>query len=419
VLERVRGSYVVLAAVCLLVAAVLPGCGEGSTRSASSSSTVAPSSPVSTGASPSAVDAVALVAGSPIAKSTYEHWLSVEQALGVGGSPSHRALGFLITSAWVLAEATARGVSVSDAEVEKHLHGLERQSFSKPGSLASFLERSRQTEADLLGRARIELLQSRIVGQVTAGKSASASQGVLASFQRTFQERWKRRTTCKPAYVMEDCSEDKNPSTRPEARAAKGPAPSPGSSSSSSGSKAASSAPSSSSSSSSSSSTASPSGEEYPSPGGLTMTSSAFERNGAIPAQYTCDGANISPPLEWQHVPAKAAALVLFVIDDTSTGPASGIRWVVGDISPTAKGVAAGRTPEGGIVGSDTQGKSGYGGICPPHGKTGTIEFVLYALSKRIPLSPGFQPAVAESEYGAGKDLLGSAATTYAVYQRR
>jgi len=43
---------------------------------------------------------------------------------------------------------------------------------------------------------------------------------------------------------------------------------------------------------------------------------------------------------------------------------------------------------------------------------------VLYALSKKIPLSPGFQPSIAESEYGSGKLLLGQAAVTYAVYHR-
>jgi Raf kinase inhibitor-like YbhB/YbcL family protein len=150
----------------------------------------------------------------------------------------------------------------------------------------------------------------------------------------------------------------------------------------------------------------------------MAITSSAFERGGALPKQYTCDGANISPPLEWQNVPAKAAALVLIMIDDSSTGPASGIRWFVGDINPGSKGVAAGQTPEGGIVGSDTQGKSGYGGICPAKGKTSTIEFEMYALSKKIPLTPGFSPSLAESEYGQGKLLMGEAAVTYATYTR-
>ncbi len=101
-----------------------------------------------------------------------------------------------------------------------------------------------------------------------------------------------------------------------------------------------------------------------------------------------------------------------------TTGPAGGIRWIVGDIDPGSRGVAAGQTPAGGIVGADTQGKNGYGGICPPHGKSSTIEFVLYALSKKIPLSSGFAPTTAEREYGSGKLLLGQAAVTYASYRR-
>jgi phosphatidylethanolamine-binding protein (PEBP) family uncharacterized protein len=73
---------------------------------------------------------------------------------------------------------------------------------------------------------------------------------------------------------------------------------------------------------------------------------------------------------------------------------------------------------EGGIVGSDTQDQSGYGGICPAHGKTSTIQFTLYALKKTIPLTPGFPPALAESEYGQGKLLMGEAAVTYGTYTR-
>jgi phosphatidylethanolamine-binding protein (PEBP) family uncharacterized protein len=116
-------------------------------------------------------------------------------------------------------------------------------------------------------------------------------------------------------------------------------------------------------------------------------------------------------------VPAKAAALVLLIVD-TTAGPASGVRWVVGDINPSSHGVAAGATPEGGIVGSDSQGRSGYGGICPARGRTSTIQFVLYALSKKIPLSPGFQPATAEQEYNAGELVLSQAAISYATYRR-
>ena len=401
-------ARVCLPLTALLAAALLAGCGESASSSSSTTTSAAAAavSPVtSTQGAVASVDAVAYVAGKPIAKSSYVHWLTVEQALAAGGNPGHRALGFLISAAWLAGEAKAQGVSVSEAEARQRLAKLKQQSFPKAGSLAKFLATSHETEADLLGRVKIELLESRIAAKVTAGKSAAQRKSALAAFQQAFERRWKSRTTCKPGYVMEDCSEYKG---KPESQASTSPTTS----------HAASAASHSSAASSSSSSAASSSGEVYSAPGQMSISSPAFERNGAIPAQYTCDGANVSPPLEWQNVPAKTAALVLFVIDDSATGPASGIRWVVGDISPSAKGVAAGKTPQGGIVGSDTQGHSGYGGICPEHGKTSTVEFVLYALKKPISLSPGFQPDVAESEYGSGKDLLGSAAVTYAVYHR-
>jgi hypothetical protein len=396
--RRARSLTLAALAPGVLALGLLAGCGGSS-----SSSSAVPSSPgVVAGGSGSGanVDTVALVSTTPIARSSYEHWLSVEKALGVNENTSHRTLAFLITSDWVLAEAAARGISVSEAEVKQRLAKIERQSFPKPGSLQQFLKKAGESEADLLARVKVELLQSRIAAKITSGRSSAQGKTLLASFERAFQRHWKSYTTCKAGYVMEYCSEYKG---KPENLAA------PSSSSSASRTTASSSA----------ASGASASGElPPPRPGAMAIASPAFALNGAIPSRYTCDGANVSPPLQWQNVPSKAAALVLFVIDDSASGSTSGIRWVVGNISPTAKGVAAGQTPAGGVVGSDTQGHGGYGGICPARGKTSTIEFVLYALSKKIPLSPGFQPAVAEQEYGAHKLLLGSAAVTYAVYHR-
>jgi phosphatidylethanolamine-binding protein (PEBP) family uncharacterized protein len=390
---------VALSALFVLAVGLLAGCGGGS-ASTSSLTPGAPGSPTpgQASSSSSSVDAVAFVSGAPIAKASYEHWLAVEKALGVVNNPSHRALGFLLTSEWVLGEAAARHISVSEAEVKQRFAQLERQSFSKAGSLQRFLAKSGESEADLLARVKVELLQSRIVAKLTAGKSATQSKTLLASFEKAFQQHWKSYTTCKAAYVMEDCSEYKG---KPENLAATS-----SSSSTSSGR------------SKSSSAASSSTGQVYTPPGGFSLTSSAFERNGAIPAQYTCAGAGISPPLSWQHVPARAAELVLFVIDDNSSGSTGGIRWIVGGISPSSTGVAAGKLPPGGIVGTNTAGKAAYSPICPAHGKSDTIEFVMYALKKTIPLSPGFQPSKAESEYGSGKLLMGSAAVTYGTASR-
>jgi Raf kinase inhibitor-like YbhB/YbcL family protein len=424
-------------ALALALVAGLAGCGESASSSSSNSpgasGSTSSTSAAATGAAVSSVHsvssgaAVASVAGKPITKSSYEHWLTVERALGASSNASHRALGFLLTTRWLLDEAAGRRVAVSTAEVARRLGQLKQQSFPQAGSLQRFLARTHETEGDLSERVKAELLESQIAAQVSAGQSGAQRKTTLARFQQAFQGRWKARTTCAAAYLMEDCAEYRGKpedlaaassapasSARPPARSgATGDSGSAGASGSTSGSSSTSGSGSTSTVRSSGSS-----GEVYSSPGAMAISSPAFERNGAIPAQYTCDGANISPPLEWQNVPAKAAALVLFIIDDSPSGSASGIRWVVGDISPSARGVAAGKTPEGAIVGSDTQGHSGYGGICPDHGKTSTVEFVLYALSKRIALSPGFSPTTAESEYGSGKDLLGSAAITYAVYHR-
>ncbi len=107
----------------------------------------------------------------------------------------------------------------------------------------------------------------------------------------------------------------------------------------------------------------------------MALASPAFGENELIPAEYTCEGAGISPPLEWKNLPAKTAALVLFVIDDSSEGHTGGIRWVVGDIDPNSSGVTAGQVPAGGIVGSNAEGKADYASICPAAGKDSSVQF--------------------------------------------
>ena len=120
-------------------------------------------------AAASSSGAVASVAGVPIAKVSYQHWLAVERAGGTTSNAGHRALSFLITSQWVIAEASGRKVSVSDTEVKQRLAQIEKQSFPKAGSFQKFLAKSDETEADLLARVKVELLASRIAAQVTAG----------------------------------------------------------------------------------------------------------------------------------------------------------------------------------------------------------------------------------------------------------
>ncbi len=170
-----------LLTVGVLVAALIAGCGGGSSSTNTAS---VPSSPAAaTQGSTSSVDAVAYVSHTPISKTSYQHWLAVETALGAAGSPAHQALGFLITSEWVLGEAAARGVSVSEAEVKQRFAQLVHESFPKAGSLQKYLAKSRQTEADLLARIKVELLASRIAAKVSAGKSAAQRSASLSSLR--------------------------------------------------------------------------------------------------------------------------------------------------------------------------------------------------------------------------------------------
>ncbi|MGN6372435.1 MAG: hypothetical protein ACTHM1_05535 [Solirubrobacteraceae bacterium] len=376
-----------------LVALPLAGCG-GSKSSSSSATFATPG--VAPTHSVASSEVVAYVSGTPIMKSSYAHWLSVENALGGDSNASHRALGFLITSSWVLGEAQARHVSVPESEVSQRLEKLIHQSFPKSGQLEKYLAKSHESKSDLLARVRVELLTSRIASQVTSGRSQAQRTTMLTSFERRFQAHWRALTDCMPAYVMEDCKQYKGHGEN---------LTTPARSSASSRSSAAASA--------------NTQGEVYTAPGAFAHASSAFERNGPLPVQYTCDGQGISPPLQWEKTSTKAAELVLFVIDDSNAKSNGGIRWVVGGIDPKSHGVGAGQVPAGGIVGRNTAGKAAYSPICPDHGHTDTIEFVMYALRKPISLSPGFSPTVAEHEYGSTKDILGQAAVTYAVYQRK
>jgi Raf kinase inhibitor-like YbhB/YbcL family protein len=120
----------------------------------------------------------------------------------------------------------------------------------------------------------------------------------------------------------------------------------------------------------------------------LTLTSTAFVHGGDIPAQYTCDGEDISPPLSWSSVPATALSLALIVEDPDAPDPAAPQRtwthWVLYDLPPNStglkEGVTSGELPPGTLEGLNDWHRTGYGGPCPPIGRHRYF-FKLYALN--------------------------------------
>src|SRR5205085_2382634 len=123
----------------------------------------------------------------------------------------------------------------------------------------------------------------------------------------------------------------------------------------------------------------------------IKLTSSAFQEGGMIPAQYTCDGKNISPPLAWSDVPTEAKTLAL-IADDPDAPRGTWVHWVSYNL-PTAtkelpEGIPAQEAAVGGRQGKNDFGKLGYGGPCPPSG-THRYYFKLYALNTELNLPSG------------------------------
>ena len=134
-----------------------------------------------------------------------------------------------------------------------------------------------------------------------------------------------------------------------------------------------------------------------------------------MPRRYTCDGVDISPPLHWREVPAGGVELLLLAID-LDGGHSGAIQWAVGGLSPRSPGIAAGSLPAGAVVGRNSAGEARWGGICGAAGRVHHVAFLLYALSRRLGLKVGFDPAVVRSGL---KDATLARGLTVATYSRR
>ena len=115
-----------------------------------------------------------------------------------------------------------------------------------------------------------------------------------------------------------------------------------------------------------------------PVPGAMafTITSSAFAPNGSIPRQYTCEGDQTSPPLEFSGAPSGTKSVALIVEDPDVPDPAKPqrtyVHWVVYNIpagTTTIHENAAKALPTGAAHGYNDSKKQTYAGPCPPIGR--------------------------------------------------
>jgi Raf kinase inhibitor-like YbhB/YbcL family protein len=124
----------------------------------------------------------------------------------------------------------------------------------------------------------------------------------------------------------------------------------------------------------------------------IQLTSLAFAEGQPIPAKYTGDGPDISPPLRWSGVPPGTKSLAL-ICDDPDAPVGTWVHWVLYGLPATTnelpeKVPTTDTLPNGARQGLNDFGRVGYGGPAPPPGKPHRYFFKLYALDTQLDLKP-------------------------------
>src|SRR5215471_11472832 len=140
--------------------------------------------------------------------------------------------------------------------------------------------------------------------------------------------------------------------------------------------------------------------QQTPSPSNVfTLTSNAFKEGQPIPRQYTCDGVNVSPGLEWTSVP-KTAKTIAIIADDPDAQSGTFTHWVLYNLPSETMGMvenlpATENLKSGGQQGANDFEKIGYGGPCPPSGRHRYF-FKIYAVDDELTLKAGAKRADVE-----------------------
>lgn len=126
----------------------------------------------------------------------------------------------------------------------------------------------------------------------------------------------------------------------------------------------------------------------------MELTSPAFDRDRALPARYTCDGKDVSPPLAWSHVPPSTRSLALLLEEpEASFRPMT--HWLAWRIDPERDGLGEGEPAP--LEGRNDFGAPGYRGPCPPPGaQPRRYVFRLFALDAEVELEAGAGPRAFE-----------------------
>lgn len=147
----------------------------------------------------------------------------------------------------------------------------------------------------------------------------------------------------------------------------------------------------------------------------MKLVSTEFKDQSRIPQRFTCEGEDISPPLEWSEVPEGSAALAL-TCEDPDAPRGTFVHWVLWGLDPSMGGLPVGEGAAGAGQGRNDFGRQGYGGPCPPPGHgTHHYQFTLYALRSPITLADG--ATIAELRQAMEGSVLAEAVLV-GIYER-
>jgi Raf kinase inhibitor-like YbhB/YbcL family protein len=152
----------------------------------------------------------------------------------------------------------------------------------------------------------------------------------------------------------------------------------------------------------------------------IQLTSAAFAYGDKIPVRFTCEGDDVSPPLQWRGAPLEARSFAL-IMDDPDAPRGTWVHWVLYNIPAAAVELTQAvptlpETPSGARHGRNTAGDMAYAGPCPPPGKPHRYFFRLFALDTLLSLTPGASRA--ELEHAMNQHILGQG-ELMGTYQHR
>jgi Raf kinase inhibitor-like YbhB/YbcL family protein len=154
----------------------------------------------------------------------------------------------------------------------------------------------------------------------------------------------------------------------------------------------------------------------------LKVTSAAFDDKGRIPAKFTADGANISPPLAWSNIPRSAKSLALILEDPDAPRGEPWVHWLIYQIPASVQSLPEGiaprpmlQTPVSALQGANTWGHTGYGGPQPPKGRPHQYHFRLFALDTQLEITAGL---TRQELMAAIKDHVIGTGEAIGIYER-